>query len=164
MFDTSALLALQRNYARPVSIRAFAELRIRVNRGILVYPKEVIAELERREDATSAWASHNGKKATRYNATDQDALHHALRQVLEHPHARNVFDPDAEAADEVADPYVLALGLHLRARGFEPIVVQQEKQKHDRPGRISLSTACGHLRLHDFPLEAYLREQEIQVE
>lgn len=80
---------------------------------------------------------HNAKTATRYG-TDYEAL----KRVLEHPQARYVFDPDAEGAEEVADPYVLALGLHLRTKGFEAIIVQQEKQKHDRPGKISLSTAC----------------------
>lgn len=101
---------------------------------------------------------HNAKTATRYG-TDYEAL----KRVLEHPQARYVFDPDAEGAEEVADPYVLALGLHLRTKGFEAIIVQQEKQKHDRPGKISLSTACGHLRLHDFPLEAYLNEHGIST-
>lgn len=64
---------------------------------------------------------------------------------------RRIFSPDE------ADPHVLALAYHLKKRGSLATVLTEETR--NRPDKLSMSSACGLLRIYCLPIEPYLREQ-----
>ena len=80
-----------------------------------------------------------------------------VREVLAHPQVRNVLDPDKTGVDE-ADPYVLGLAVFLKDQGEVTIITEERK---DRPGKMSLNTACGLLRLYCLSMEPFLAQQKI---
>jgi len=70
---------------------------------------------------------------------------------------RRVLDPDKD--HEEADPYVLALALKLRAAGHPVGVITEDRRS--RPTKLSLSDACGLLRIVSMSMEPYLEQQGI---
>ena len=124
----------------------------------LFFPSQVHAELERYTnpnadppDLPFAWADRHRERCTRH-ATDFAKVTEVLSRVPQ------VLDPEKDGTEE-ADPYVLALALKLMEDGRQPIVLTEEH--NDRPHKMSLTTACGILRIHRLPLEAFLREMNI---
>jgi hypothetical protein len=75
-----------------------------------------------------------------------------LKLVLEQ--VQEVLDPDKLGVEE-ADPYVLALAIYLQQQGKQVMVLTEERK--DRPDKISMTTACGVLRLPCLPVHMFLR-------
>lgn len=158
VIDTSSIIAViddvPRN-RRPALFRALSEL---VQQDQLLFPREVFKELDRatnkrKPDEAFIWAHSNKASAVRI-APSQDNL----REVLSHPQAKLVLDPDKTGVEE-ADPYVLALAMDLRDSGHiaqDVVVVTQETR--DRPSKLSMATACGLLRLYRIPLLGLVAE------
>ncbi|MCY3821772.1 MAG: hypothetical protein OXH52_20870 [Gammaproteobacteria bacterium] len=72
--------------------------------------------------------------------------------------AGDVVDPNKTTED--ADPYVLALALHTREKGFDVVVVTNDIVDH-LPIRISLATACARLNVDAATPEDFLAEAGI---
>ncbi len=68
-----------------------------------------------------------------------------------------MLDVDKAAGADEADPYILGLGLHLKAQNHEVTVVSEERR--DRPDKMSLNTACGILKLYCVPLFGLLQDR-----
>jgi hypothetical protein len=143
-----------------VQPRIFRDLSALATKGALIFPDEVFGELKRGHgdlkdgstDLPFDWASDVRHSATRHG-TDHDAVRRALAK------APTVLDAEKTGGADEADPYVLGLALHLKDRGHEVTVVTEDRK--DQPHKLSLSTACGLLRLYTVPLVAFLRELEI---
>ena len=125
----------------------------------LVYPSQVVDELERYLDTSSGnpdlpyqWAKRNQAHATRHGPQFEK-----VREVLAHPQVRNIVDPDKAGVEE-ADLYVLGLPMYLKDQG-EVTVITEERR--DRPGKLSINTACGLLRLYCLSMEPFLAQQGI---
>lgn len=103
-------------------------------------------------DAQYAWAKKNEATATEYAPT-LDQVKEVLRAVPK------VLDPDKDTGVEEADPYVLALAVHLRAEGKDARIVTEEK--NDTPRKLSLRTAAGLLGVPSVPLKAFLGFESI---
>lgn len=116
----------------------FSALAERVDRGQVTIPSHVINEVGgprvQHPDMPGAWAK--GMESRMRHPLEADPRFVA-NVMSETP---TLLDPDADT--EQADPYVLALALHLRDQDHNPIVVTKDRK--DRPGRISLKTACAH--------------------
>lgn len=160
VIDTSSIIEVRRIVPKPEQKRVFQALSGLVDKGQLVYPIEVVAELERYSDPNSTnpdlpykWTKENQRVATKHGPQ----LSH-LKNILSHPQVRLIVDPDKTGVEE-ADPYVLALAAYLQEKGYEITVITQETK--DRPDKLSMGTACGLLRLPRLPLAAYLVQQKI---
>jgi len=157
VIDTCSILQIRRDFERKVQDHILSGLSAKVDAGLLVYPKQVPAELERfknpkKPDRPYEWAKRNEEMATRFGDQFEE-----LREVLAHPQVRRVFDPDKAVGIEEADPYVLALASALKKQGYTVTVLTEESR--NRPDKLSVSSACGLLRLFCLPIQPFLEEQ-----
>jgi len=159
VIDTSSIIAVRRLVPRTDQPVVFGKLDALVTSDSLVYPTQVVEELERYSDTSSGtpdlpllWAKRNQLRATRHGPQFEK-----VREVLAHPQVRNILDPDKIGVEE-ADPYVLGLAMFLKDQG-EVTVITEERR--DRPGKMSINTACGLLRLYCLSMEPFLAQQGI---
>jgi hypothetical protein len=154
VIDSSSILEVRRKVVRADQPAVFQQLTQIVQRCQLVFPKEVLAELERwsnpnpdTPDLPLNWALSNASHATRIEVPF-DTLKDIISRVSD------IFDPEKSGVDE-ADPYVLALAMHLKSQGVTVTVLTEERK--DRPKKVSMNTACGELGLICLPMERFLR-------
>lgn len=161
VFDCSSILEVRRlsGVSQQIAEAIYAKLGKLVEAGRLYFPKQVVDELARfsnprpsQPDLPFAWAKRHQAAACRHPSLFED-----LAVVLRV--AGNVLDPDKGGVEE-ADPYVLALARLLERQSSAPVWIVTEERK-DRPSKISLTTACGLLRLHCLPVREVLRLNEI---
>jgi len=137
----------------------FQDLSTLVTNGSLVYPKQVVDELKagsmaRGYDRPYEWAKKNSKHATRHGN-----LFSELTEVMSHPTASRVVDPNKSFGVEEADAYVLALAVHLKKNGSSVTVVTEESRS--TPQKLALPQACGALRLYTMNVEVFLQDNGI---
>lgn len=155
--DTSSLIRARDLVQGQVDQRfVFAQLDGLVHRNELVYPIQVLRELEQHIDAETdppyAWAKRNQALAARRSVTMLD-----IRRVLA---LAQVIDPDKVGGVEEADPYVLTLADVLKAEGHQVTVITDDFR--DRlPVKLSLSTGCGLLGIPSVPIQPFLAQQRI---
>jgi len=159
VIDTSSIIHIRELMPIKEQIKVYATLTQLVDSQKLVYPKQVLDELKRytpkstKPDRPLEWALFNEKKATR--SGPQLAT---LKTILAHTQVRRIFDPEKVGVGE-ADPHVLALAYHLSTSGEQVTVLSEERK--DRPDKLSMTTACAHLRLICMPIDAFLAVQSI---
>jgi Domain of unknown function (DUF4411) len=160
VIDTSSIIAVRRlGLDNSRKSRVFGHMGELVLSGRLVYPKEVVEELERFVDPRSPdeqfkWArTHEAKACARAPTLER------VKEVLEK--VSSVLDPDKDSGVEEADPYILAMACQLLAEGNDVRLVTEEKA--DTPRKMSLNTAAGLLRLPSVPLKAFLAFEEIDT-
>lgn len=158
VFDTSSIIEVRRLIPRAERRAVFDKLTNLVNADALVYPPQVLPELARLTnpkstdpDMPQVWAKRNQVRATRYSLLLEEAK--AILAVVP-----RIIDPEKAGVEE-ADPYVLALAVHLAEQGHRVTVITEERR--DYPAKMSLNTACGRFRLPCLPLEAFLEERGI---
>jgi uncharacterized protein DUF4411 len=127
-------------------------LGLMVTHGSLLFPKEVVAELERacegkEPDKRYLWASSYSGIACRH-PTDYARVASVLERVP------LLVDAEKTMGAEEADPYVVALALTVASDGTQITVVTEDRK--DKPAKTSLATACGLWGLSTVPLEAFL--------
>ena len=157
VIDTSSLLEVRRrvpNTDRPKVLRRMAAL---VTEGVLVFPEEVYDELHRHTRPEAPDPIFDWVKAERRRASRFGTQFGTLAIVMAHPQAKRVVDPLKTGVEE-ADPHILALALALRETADVVVVTEETK---DRPDKLSMTTACGALRLVRLPLEGFLAETSI---
>lgn len=157
VIDTSSVIEIRRSVENPRKVHVFSQMAILVNGGRLVFPKQVVDELERAADRESPdaqykWAKQNDAKATEC-APSLDEVKEVLRNVPK------VLDPDKDTGVEEADPYVLAMAVRLRAENKDARIVTEEAK--DIPRKMSLRTAAGLLGVPSVPLRAFLQFEGI---
>ena len=153
VIDTSSIAQVRRcGIPAPQQVRVFVALGALVDQGLLVYPREVLDELERgcqdREpDARYLWAKEYSAKACP-KGTDLAGVKRVLQRVVD------LIDHERVTGAEEADPYVVALALQLVGAGTAVTVVTEDRK--DKPGHMSLATACGLWGVPSVPLLAFL--------
>lgn len=110
-------------------LAVYAALAGLARKGQLVFPVEVLKELERGANPTSSrpdvpllWA--RGVAAHAVLNPSLDMLPEVLAKVP------RVLDPDKAGGAEEADPYILACALELRLGGRDVAVITQEKNDY----------------------------------
>jgi hypothetical protein len=158
IIDTSSIIQVRRIV--PVSERkgVLAALSSLVDDGGLVFPEQVFDELDRwvnpdpsKPDLPLEWARKCKPRATRHGRQFEE-LRFVQREVPE------VNDPDRPGVEE-ADPYVLALAVYLTNAKHRCTVVTEERK--DRPDKMSMTSACGILRLPSLPVEIFLARRGV---
>jgi len=158
VLDTSSIIEIRRSVAVDKRSALFAGLSSLVAADRILFPKQVVDELERAvdpnaPDAQYLWARQHADKA---NA--QDPSLQEVKEVL--AVVPEVLDPDKDAGVEEADPYLLAVAERLRNDGKDARVVTQETK--DTPRKMSLNTACGLLGIPSVPLAAFLQFEKLR--
>lgn len=157
VIDTSSIVEVRRSIQNSRKDSVFTQMGILVQGGRLVFPKQVLGELERVADPLSPdpqylWAKHHEGKATECPLSLEE-----VKAVL--GAVPTVLDPEKDTGAEEADPYVLALAVHLHAESKDARIVTEETK--DLPRKMSLRTAAGLLGVPSVPLIAFLHFEEI---
>lgn len=157
IIDTSSIAQVRRSIANPRKSSVFDEMGRLVQEGRLAFPTQVVEELERWADPSNPdqqflWA----KKYKAYAAQNQPTLEEVKGALAIVP---TVLDPDKDAGAEEADPYVLAMALHLRSLGRDARIVTEEVR--DYPRKMSLNTAAGLVGVPSVNLMAFLGFEKI---
>jgi uncharacterized protein DUF4411 len=159
VFDTSSVCEIRREFQNTVKAAVFQRLSRMVSDGLLIYPPQVVDELERgaedktKPDAQLQWAKENAPNACYQADSGWDEIAEILAQVP------TILDPDKDSGEEEADPYVLALAVRLRAAGIDARIVTQERK--DIPTKMSLNTAAGLLGVPSVPLNGFVLKENI---
>ncbi len=150
VIDTSSLLGVRETFGRTRESKVLTRLGERAASGNLIFPPEVLGELERgaadAPDAPLLWARANRAFAER------KANLETVKAVLKV--APDVLDPDIP--HEQADPYVLALAMDQQGLGLYEVTIVTDDRR-DKPGKLSLATAARMLRIPSVPLHAFVR-------
>jgi len=159
VIDTSSIIEIKQVAPKPDWKAIFQDLTKLVTQDALVYPKQVVDELKagkltRGYDRPYEWAKSNAQHAARHGP-----LFDELRAIMNHQTASRVVDPNKAFGVDEADPYVLALALHLKKDGHSVTVVTEESRS--TPQKLSISQACGALRLYAMKVEVFLTDRNI---
>jgi hypothetical protein len=151
--DTSSLIYLHRYYPRPVFASLWTHCEGLILNGRLFAPREVLRELERKDDAVRDWAASAGPF---FVETDGEQLQFVEEILATFP---RLIDHTKETPD--ADPFVVALARARRGglAAADCHVVTDETWAG--PGGVKMPNVCGHfgvpcVRLADmFQLETW---------
>lgn len=156
--DTSSIIEVRRAVEKTKRRGVYAKLKALTEQGHLVFPTEVLKELERardpkpaREDLPLEWANEVAGKAT--SVPSFETVREVLAQVPQ------VCDPDKTTGVEEADPYVLACAVELKRAGKDVAIITQETR--NLGGKLSLATAAGVLKIPALTMLPFLRSQGI---
>ena len=154
IIDTSSLLFIRETFGKPREPKLLAALTEIAVAGSLIFPPEVLGELERgagsQPDPPLRWARSN-----RAHAEKRAGLETVKAVLKEVP---DILDPDIPY--EQADPYVIALALDQQGLGLYQVAVVTDDRR-DKPTKLSLATAAGILRLPTVPLHAFVRRNRL---
>jgi len=157
IIDTSSIAEVRRSIENSKKPGVFAQMSSLVDKGRLVFPKEVLRELERTADPDSPDAQYLWAKQNEGKASELDPSLDDVKSVL--AKVPNVLDPDKDTGAEEADPYLLAIATRLRAEGKDARIVTEESK--DTPRKLSIRTAAGLLGVPSVPLKAFLQFEGI---
>jgi hypothetical protein len=157
IIDTSSIAQVRRSVANARKSDVFDQMGKLVDIDRLVFPAQVVEELDRAADPSSPdqqylWAKKHKTRAAQ-NSPTLDKVKEVLSAVP------NVLDPDKDTGAEEADPYILAMALHLRETGVDARIVTEEVR--DYPRKMSLNTAAGLLGIPSVNLMAFLGFEKI---
>ena len=147
VMDTSSVIAVRRSIENPRKPVVFASLGALAQEGRLVYPKQVVDELERAADPQSPDAQYQWAKQNEAKASERTPSLDEVKEVLNN--VPTVLDPDKDMGVEEADPYVLAVAVRLRAEGKEARVITENQRTFRgkcRSGRQLVSLECPQCR------------------
>ncbi|MHB8216207.1 MAG: DUF4411 family protein [Candidatus Sulfotelmatobacter sp.] len=157
VFDTSSIIEIRRSVESTRRQAVFGSMSSLVTAGRLVFPIEVVKELERFADPKLPDAQYLWAKGHEELAKAQSPSFQEVKNIL--AIVPDVLDPDKDSGEEEADPYVLAVARRLRFEERDGRVVTQETK--DTPRKISMNSACGFLGLPSVPLTIFLRFEGI---
>jgi Domain of unknown function (DUF4411) len=114
VIDTVSVNQIKRLIPRSVRAAVIAELDSRAKAGYIVYPPEVLDELERIEDLAFRWAKKHEPNGTRYGLLSDEA-----KAVLDR--VPDLIDPEKISVDGIddADPHVIALAVYIKNEPLE---------------------------------------------
>lgn len=150
VIDTGSVIEIRRaNIPRSVRPHVIGELDSRATAGVIVYPPEVLGELERaadeiekkgRGDPPLAWAKKHELNGTRFGH-----LFDGARAVLDR--VENLIDPSKVSVGGIddADPHVIALAVHLKNEGEDVTIITEDF--NSTPRKTGLADAAGVFRI-----------------
>ena len=132
--DTSSLVNLRLWRPSKRCPEVWKKLDVLIRQGRLIAPKQVLEELQERDDALLKWARKRRQKL--FRRTSRELVGRVQKIVTRF---RDLVDQDQPTKD--ADPFVVALALEERNRtlGEELCVVTEEKY---RPGNARIPHVC----------------------
>lgn len=144
----------------------YTELDDWVHRGAMVFPPQVLSELNRFTeqiqkkrglDPPFSWAKRNESKATRYGP-----MHDGAKVVLER--VPDLIDPDKVSVGGVddADPYIVALALALVTENHAVTIITEDF--NTTPAKVALADAAGLFRIPTVRVRTFLKDEEMWPE
>lgn len=155
IIDTSSLILIRALLRREEQDAARDGLSKLVTAGRLVYPKEVVKELQRYQGAEQPalqWAQGNEARATARQPS-MSQVKEVLAEVEE------VLDPDKDSGVDEADPYVLAMALFIKSENHDVRIVTEEFKTTGT--KMCLAGAAGYLGLPSVSLRVMLKFEDI---
>jgi hypothetical protein len=157
IIDTSSIAQVRRSIANTRKTNVFDQMGKLVDIHRLAFPSQVVEELERAADPSSPDQQYLWAKKHKMCATQNSPTFDQVKEVL--ASVPTVLDPDKDTGAEEADPYILAMALHLRRTGVDARIVTEEVR--DYPSKMSLNTAAGLLGIPSVNLMAFLGFEKI---
>jgi hypothetical protein len=147
--DTSSIIAVRRSFPNVVKARVFNRLTELVEADRLIFPTQVLQELERVADPNAPddqynWARANAQRAVSVASCSLEEVKAVLEIVPD------ILDIDKDVGVDEADPYILTVARRLRQSGVDARIVTEERK--DSPTKMSLNTAAGILGIPSLPL------------
>ena len=140
--DTNALIDLwRRRYPPDIFPTLWSLFEQLLDQGQVIAPKEVLKELEKRDDELLRWAK---KRHVMFRDLDEPQLGHLRRLLRDH---KDLIDPYAESPK--ADPFIIALA---QAIGWTVITSEM-------PGKNKIPTLCAEYGIKCFQLLEFFRER-----
>jgi len=152
VIDSSSIIEIKPKVPKTHRDGVIGELEKLIVSGNLVYPSQVVTELED-DDTFADFVKKHKAQATRHGP-----LFEQVKELLKDAQIKRVLDHTKVGKDE-ADPYLLALALHLKAQAIDVTLITEEKR--DRPDKLSLSSACGIKRVYCVPILPFLEQRGI---
>jgi len=153
--DTSALIELHATYGSDVFVSLWQNVAELVKEGRLIAPREVLREIEKKDDDLLKWVK-NHRKIFREEEIEQ--IQSAQEILSDFP---NLIDPAKETPD--ADPFVIALAIieNTKRQDFlfkgQCIVVTQEKPS--RGSRPKIPDVCQHYGIECISVAGLFRKE-----
>jgi hypothetical protein len=150
VIDTGSVIHIRRpGFPRNVQPRIMSELDSRATSGLIVYPPQVLGELERaaeeikskgHPDLPLTWAKKHELNGTRYGHL-LDGAKAVLARVP------NLIDPEKVSTNGVddADPHVIALAVHLKTEGEDVTIITEDV--NSTPKKTGLADAAGVFKI-----------------
>jgi hypothetical protein len=157
VIDTSSVAEIRRSIENSKKANVFSRMGTLVQEGRLVFPKQVVDELQRGADLQSPDPQYKWAKQHEVKATECVPSFEEIKDIL--AVVATVLDPDKDTGVEEADPYILAVAVRLRAEEKDARIVTEETK--DIPRKMSLRTAAGLLGVPAVPLKAFLHFEGI---
>jgi rRNA maturation endonuclease Nob1 len=150
--DSSSLIAIKSRTSHPDRSKVFAAMSRLVRENRLRMPKQVVDEMKKGRDEARAWAEEHADQAE----VDSPSLEDVRAVLAEVP---DVIDARKDSGVDEADPYVLAMAVHLRSLGHDARIITEELK--DFPDKRSLNSAAGMLGVPCVPLASFLAKEKI---
>jgi uncharacterized protein DUF4411 len=160
--DTSSIIQVRQLMSQEKRERVttvYARLIGLAQRGVLHFPKGVIEEIRvgptkfaSGTDPACSWAD----ACDGYAVANHEVMREAGEVLAEVPDLLDVSKPST--TDE-ADPYVVGLALKLLRDGEIVTVITEEK--NDSPGKTSMNSACGIMRIPSISIRVFLARNGI---
>jgi hypothetical protein len=153
--DTSALIELHATYGSDVFVSLWQNVAGLVKEGRLIAPREVLREIEKKDDDLLKWVKKH-RKIFREQEIEQVQR---AQEILSH--FANLIDPAKEIPD--ADPFVVALAIIENTKREETlfkghcIVVTQEKPS--RGNRPKIPDVCQHYDIECISVAGLFRKE-----
>ena len=150
VIDTVSVIHIRRQgFPQSVQPRIFSELDSRATSGTIVYPPEVLGELERaaedikskgHPDVPLTWAKKHELNGTRYGH-----LFDGAKAVL--ARVPNLIDPEKVSTNGIddADPHVIALAVYLKNEGEDVTIITEDF--NSTPKKTGLADAAGVFKI-----------------
>ena len=142
--DTSALIDLRIHYPRDIFASLWKNLERLVSEGNLVAPREVLKEIEQKDDELLDWARKNRRLFVDLDFEQQRLVSNLLKKYP------TLVDPSKSIPD--ADPFIVALG----KKNY--VVVTQEKTGGFR-GIVRIPDVCAREGVKCISLHQMFREE-----
>ena len=162
--DTSALLFMADTYSADVFPEVWEELADLVTDRVVIAPREVRRELEKKDDnGALSWARAHGSLFQPLDA-DQASI---AAQVMNSPQLLGLIDLDSELPD--ADPFVFALAIarHRSTNFFDSLTEVAVVAAKSSARRVGLQDVCQASGLSSYGvrfLTPYQLLQEIDID
>ncbi len=142
--DTCALIDLK-PYPRDIFEKLWVKLEKLIAQGLLISPREVLAELKKRDDIIAEWTRNNSKI---FVSLDPVQMIEVRTILAEFP---TLIDPNKITAD--ADPFVIAL-----AKSRKWAVITSEKPRRSPDAKPKIPDVCMHYGIECYSLFDFFRK------
>ena len=144
--DTSALIDLKKLYSRDIFPSLWGSIENLISQGRLIAPREVLKELEKKDDELLKWAKKHKRMFKDLDNEQQQQVRNVLKDF------QNLVDVNKTTPD--ADPFIISLAI---SKGGTVITSEKLANPGSRP---KIPNACERYNVKYTSLMEFFREQK----